>query len=244
MTQSVHIACTILIFNKLIKLKKIALIMNYKLQKDIPDDLLKNYLNESEIAIDTELHGLRLYRDDICLIQICDDKKNVCLIKPDKSKAPQNLKFLMTDANVTKIFHFALTDVAFFKTSLNIDVNPFHCTKVMSKLIRTYTQSHGLKDLYLDLLGREIDKGQQQTNWDQDKLSNKQLKYAANDVLELIEIYRKLKEMIDNRSTLNSGITVKDLNSKAQAMLPGIVDLVVNGYGDKNGGWESSLFSH
>ena len=151
---------------------------------------------------------------------------------------------MLTDVNVTKVFHFALTDVAFFKISLNIDVSPFCCTKVMSKLIRTYTQSHGLKDLYLELIGHEIDKGQQQTNWDQQNLSNNQLQYAANDVLELITIYRKLKDMIDKRPTLISGMTIKELNIKAQEMLPGMVDLIVNGYGDKNGGWESSLFSH
>jgi len=218
--------------------------MNYTLCNDISDNLLKSYLNETEIAIDTELHGLNLFRDDICLVQICDDKKNVCLIKPDKRNIPPNLKCLLTDANVIKVFHFALTDVAFFKTSLNIDVSPFCCTKVMSKLIRTYTQSHGLKDLYLELIGKEINKDQQQSNWDQQNLSNKQLQYAANDVLELIAIYRKLKEMINKRPTLSSGVSVKELNSKAQGMLPGMVDLIVNGYGDKNGGWESSLFSH
>ena len=85
---------------------------------------------------------------------------------------------------------------------------------------------------------------QQQTNWSNQNLSNKQLQYAANDVLELIEIYRKLKKMIDNRPVLSTGMTVSELNYKAQDMLPGIVDLIVNGYGDKNGGWESSLFSH
>ena len=186
--------------------------MNYNLDSDISDDLLKIYLNEPEIAVDTELHGLRLFRDDICLVQICDDKKNICLIKPDNRNIPPNLKCLMTDVNVTKIFHFALTDVAFFKTSLDIDVSPFRCTKIMSKLIRTYTQNHGLKDLYFELIGREIDKDQQQTNWSNQNLSNKQLQYAANDVLELIEIYRKLKKMIDNRPVLSTGMTVTELN--------------------------------
>ncbi len=218
--------------------------MNYSLSSDISEKLLKKYLNESEIAIDTELHGLQLFRDEICLVQICDDKKNVCLVKPNKNNVPPNLKRLLTDETVTKVFHFALTDVAFFKTSLNIEVNPFCCTKVMSKLIRTYTQKHGLKDLLSDLIGLEINKDQQQTNWDQKKLTSNQLQYAAMDVLDLISIYKKLKEMMDNRPILNNGITVSELNEKAQAMLPGIVDLLVNGYGDKNGGWEISLFSH
>jgi ribonuclease D len=202
------------------------------------------YLAEPEIAIDTELHGLRLYRDEVCLIQICDDKKNVSLIKPTAKQLPPNLKRLLTDPNVIKIFHFALSDVAFFKTSLNIEVAPFRCTKVMSKLIRTYTQGHGLKDLSLELLGHDLNKDQQQTNWAQNNLSSKQLEYAANDVLELIEIYRKLVKMMDDRPPLASGITVNELNNKSQAMIPGLVELLINGYGDKNGGWESSLFSH
>jgi ribonuclease D len=202
------------------------------------------YLAEPEIAIDTELHGLRLYRDEVCLIQICDDKKNVSLIKPTAKQLPPNLKRLLTDPNVIKIFHFALSDVAFFKTSLNIEVAPFRCTKVMSKLIRTYTQGHGLKDLSLELLGHDLNKDQQQTNWAQNNLSSKQLEYAANDVLELIEIYRKLVKMMDERPPLASGITVNELNKKSQAMIPGLVELLINGYGDKNGGWESSLFSH
>ena len=218
--------------------------MTYNLSADISDKMLEMYLEESEIAIDTELHGLKLYRDEICLVQICDDKKNVCLVRPNPEIIPTNLKRLLTDPNVIKVFHFALSDVAFFKTSMDIDVTPFRCTKVMSKIIRTYTQSHGLKDLSLELLGHDLNKDQQQTNWAQNKLSNKQLEYAANDVLELIEIYRKLNDMIDKREPLSTGTTVCELNIKAQAVLPSLIDLLVHGYGDKNGGWESSLFSH
>ena len=218
--------------------------MAYTLSADISDKLLEMYLAEPEIAIDTELHGLRLYRDEVCLVQICDDKKNVCLVKPEHKQIPPNLKRLLTDQNVIKVFHFALSDIAFFKTSMNIDVTPFRCTKVMSKLIRTYTQGHGLKDLSMELLGHDLNKDQQQTNWAQNDLSFKQLEYAANDVLELVQIYRKLTKMMDNRPPLSSGRTVNELNIKAQAMLPGLIDLLVNGYGDKNGGWESSLFTH
>ena len=218
--------------------------MTYNLSDDISDKMLEMYLEESEIAIDAELHGLKLYRDEICLVQICDDKKNVCLVRPNPEIIPTNLKRLLTDPNIIKVFHFALSDVAFFKTSMDIDVSPFRCTKVMSKIIRTYTQGHGLKDLSLELLGHDLNKDQQQTNWSQNKLSNKQLEYAANDVLELIEIYRKLNDMIDKREPLSTGTTVCELNIKAQAVLPSLIDLLVHGYGDKNGGWESSLFSH
>ena len=218
--------------------------MHYTLTSDIPDKFLELYLAEPEIAIDTELHGLRLYRDEVCLVQICDDKNNVCLVKPENRQAPANLMHLLTDRDVIKVFHFALSDVAFFKTSLNIEVAPFRCTKVMSKLIRTYTQGHGLKDLSLELLGYDVNKDQQQTNWSQIDLTEKQLDYAANDVINLIQIYRKLNEMIVARPRLSSGTTVSELNNKAQSMLPGMVELLIHGYGDKDGGWESSVFSH
>ena len=218
--------------------------MTYSITSDIPDNLLELYLSKQEIAIDSEIHGLRLYRDEVCLIQICDDKKNVCLVKPDTNKVPPNLKQLLTDSGVTKIFHFAISDVSFIKTSLDIEVTPFCCTKVMSKLIRTYTQGHGLKDLSLELLGHEINKEQQQTNWSKTNLTQKQLEYAAKDVLDLIQIYKKLSQMMDNRPPLSTGTTIRKLNIKAQSMLPGLVELLIHGYGDKDGGWGSSLFSH
>ncbi len=218
--------------------------MNYTLTSDIPDKLIELYLAEPEIAIDTELHGLRLYRDEVCLVQICDDKNNVCLVKPENNQAPPNLIHLLTDSDVIKVFHFALSDVAFLKTSLNIKVTPFRCTKVMSKLIRTYTQGHGLKDLSLELLGHDKNKNQQQTNWSQKDLTDKQLEYAANDVIHLIQIYRKLNKMMEERPGLSSGTTISELNNKAQSMLPVLVELLIHGYGDKDGGWESSVFSH
>ena len=93
--------------------------MTYKLSSDIPDSIIDSYLSEAEIAVDTELHGLRLYRDEVCLVQICDNKNNVCLIRPKNNYIPPNLNKLLTDADVTKVFHFAITDVAFIKPSLN-----------------------------------------------------------------------------------------------------------------------------
>ena len=180
----------------------------------------------------------------MCLVQICDDKNNVSLIKPENNQTPPNLMRLFNDQNVQKVFHFAITDVAFIKTSLNIEVKPFCCTKVMSKLIRTYTQDHGLKDLILEVHGKQINKEQQQSNWGDSDLSQKQLEYAANDVLYLIKIYRKLVEMMNSRSKLKSGINILELNQKAQSFLPGLVELLINGYGDKDGGWGISLFSH
>ena len=114
----------------------------------------------------------------------------------------------------------------------------------MSKLIRTYTQGHGLKDLSMELLGLDLNKDQQQTNWAHKELTSKQLEYAANDVTHLIRIYRKLNDMMDARPRLTSGTTIRELNNKVQSMLPGLVELLIHGFGDKEGGWESSVFSH
>ncbi|MBF0286548.1 MAG: 3'-5' exonuclease [SAR324 cluster bacterium] len=217
---------------------------NYKTSPDIPDKLLSHYMKQGVIAVDTELHGLRLLRDEICLVQLCDDQSTVCLVKPESEITTPNLKKLMEAPQVLKIFHFALTDVAFFKTSLGIDVAPFCCTKVMSKLVRTYTDFHGLKDLVAELLDIKIEKQQQQTDWSRTDLNSKQLKYAAHDVLHLIEVYQHLQEMLKRRNQLATGGSLEDLNSKAQAVLPTLVELLVNGYGDLDDGWETSLFTH
>lgn len=219
--------------------------IKYECLSDIPDSLLEIYRSKKLVAVDTELHGLKLYRDEICLVQLCDDdKNNVCLVKPDSNNPPENLKKLLTDPEVMKVFHFALTDVAFFKTSLNIQVHPFNCTKVMSKLVRTYTDGHGLKDLCLELLGVVLEKQQQQTDWARPTLSHEQLKYAASDVLYLVEIYQVMKKMIAERPTLSTGGNLEDLNTKAQAMLPGLIELLVHGYGDLDRGWQTTLFQH
>ena len=212
--------------------------------QDIPDKLLETYLQSKEIAVDTELQGLRLRRDEVCLIQLCDRNKNVCLLQPTPHKPGPNLKKLMTHPNTIKVFHFALTDVAFLRVSLDIQVHPYRCTKVMSKLIRTYTESHGLRALVQELMGVELDKEQQTSNWSVKNPTQMQLRYAANDVLYLLPVYDTLMEMLENRGPLPTGTTALELNEAAHACLPTIVDLLINGYGDRDNGWESSLFVH
>lgn len=216
----------------------------YRAMPDIPDKLLETYLQSKELAVDTELQGLRLQRDEVCLIQLCDRNKNVCLVQPKPHQAPPNLKKLLTHPHTTKIFHFAVTDVAFLRTSLDIHVHPFRCTKVMSKLIRTYTEGHGLRSLVQELMGVELDKEQQNSNWFVKNPTQMQLRYAANDVLYLLPVYDTLMEMLENRGSLPSGTTALELNEATQACLPTIVDLLINGYGDRDNGWESSIFVH
>ena len=216
----------------------------YMIHDDIPEGIFNNFMKLEKIAVDTELHGLTMNRDQICLVQLCDQEKQVCLVRPKRDGGYSRLKSLMENKDVLKVFHFALTDVAFFKTSLNIEVTPFCCTKVMSKLIRTYTQNHGLKDLHMELLGIQMEKEQQQTNWAESDLSQNQLKYAANDVLRLLEIFERLQKMIISRNRLPGGKSISELNETAQSMLPGMVELLVHGYGDLDRGWQTSLFSH
>ena len=216
----------------------------YSIYNDIPEGIFNNFMKLEKIAVDTELHGLTMNRDQICLVQLCDQEEQVCLVRPKQDEGYSRLKALMENKEVLKVFHFALTDVAFFRTSLNIEVTPFCCTKVMSKLIRTYTQNHGLKDLHMELLGIQMEKEQQQTNWAESDLSQNQLKYAANDVLRLLEIFERLQQMIISRNSLPGGMTISELNETAQSMLPGMVELLVHGYGDLDRGWQTSLFSH
>ena len=224
--------------------KHITMSKKLTVHKDIPSDFSEVYGDKDRIAVDTELHGLRLYRDQICLVQLCDDEGHLCLVQPENGKTAPQLKKLMEEKAILKVFHYALSDVAFFRTSLNWVVRPFCCTKVMSKLIRTYSQSHGLKDLHKELLGVQMEKEQQQTNWSTQNLTQKQMEYAANDVLRLLEIHDHLIRMMVSRSELSGGRSVTELNELAQSMLQGFVELIVNGYGDRDGGWETSLFSH
>jgi len=216
---------------------------DYEILPDLTDDHLRAYLAKPVVAVDCEMHGLRLYRDDLCLIQVGDDEQRVALVRP-QPECPPNLKTLLTHPDVTKVFHFALSDLGFLKVRYGIEVRPVRCTRVMSKLIRTYSQSHGLKDLSKELLGIELNKEQQQTNWMRDDLSPEQLQYAANDVLHLVAIYQKLEEMIRKRPALSTNTTIAELNESAQAMLPGLVDLLIHGYGDEDSGWKTTLFSH
>ena len=216
----------------------------YLIHDDIPEGIFNNFMKLEKIAVDTELHGLTMNRDQICLVQLCDQEEQVCLVRPKRGAGVSRLKALMENKDVLKVFHFALTDVVFFQTSLNIVVTPFCCTKVMSKLIRTYTQNHGLKDLHMELLGIQMEKEQQQTNWAESDLSQNQLKYAANDVIKLLEIFERLQKMIISRNRLPGGKNISELNDTAQSMLPGMVELLVHGYGDLDRGWQTSLFSH
>ncbi len=178
--------------------------MNMELQefqvcdRDIPDALCREYLAAEVIAVDTETMGLIYQRDRLCLVQLCDPKGRVTAVRIAKGQtdAP-NLKQLLEAPNVLKVFHFARFDIAMLQQNLGIQVTPVFCTKIASKLARTYTNRHGLKDLVQELERVELDKSAQSSDWgNAANLSDEQLRYAANDVRYLVSVRQKLIEML------------------------------------------------
>ena len=149
------------------------------------------------VAIDTETMGLEPSRDRLCLVQLSagDGTAHLVQLAAGSYDAP-NLKALLTDPKVLKLFHFARFDIAMLRRYLGVITAPAYCTKVASKLARTFTDRHGLKDLCRDVLGVEISKQQQSSDWGADKLSEEQLRYAASDVEHLHALKAKLDVML------------------------------------------------
>ena len=152
----------------------------------------------ASVAIDTETLGLLPRRDKLCLVQLSSGDGNAHLVQLDRATydAP-NLKTLLTDPKTIKIFHFARFDVAVLRHYLAVDTFPLYCTKLASKLTRTYTDRHGLKDLVKELLGIELNKQQQSSDWGAHVLSDAQKQYAAQDVLYLHELKTRLDQMLE-----------------------------------------------
>ncbi len=170
-------------------------------QGDLPDGLDLGKL----VAIDTETLGLNPFRDRLCLAQLSagDGVCHAVQFAAGKYAAP-NLKRLLSDPSVTKLFHFARFDVAMFRRYLGVICAPVYCTKIASKLVRTYTDRHGLKDLVRELLNIELSKEQQSSDWGAPQLTEKQLAYAAADVAHLHALKATLDTMLarENRTEL------------------------------------------
>ena len=157
------------------------------------------------IAIDTETMGLNPHRDRLCLVQLSGGDGTAHLVKFDgKSYDAPNLKALLADPKTLKIFHFARFDVAVLEHYLGVMTSPIYCTKIASKLARTYTDRHGLKDLVRELLNVDLSKQQQSSDWGAEKITDAQLEYAASDVLYLHDLKRHLDRMLrrEGRSAL------------------------------------------
>src|ERR1700757_109012 len=162
-------------------------------QGDLPDGLDLGPL----VAIDTETLGLNPHRDRLCLAQLSsgDGVCHAVQFAAGRYDAP-NLKTLLADPSVTKLFHFARFDIAMFRQYLGVDCKPVYCTKIASKLVRTYTDKHGLKDLVRELLGIDLSKQQQLSDWGAESLTDAQLAYAASDVLHLHALKEKLDAIL------------------------------------------------
>ena len=200
----------------------------YFYEGDLPADLS---FGES-VAIDSETMGLNPHRDRLCVVQLSSGDGNAHLVRFKKGTydAP-NLKRLLTDPAVLKIFHFARFDVAVMKQYLGVDTAPIYCTKIASKLVRTYTDRHGLKDLCNELAGISLDKQQQSSDWGAEEISDAQKSYAASDVLYLHKLKEKLDMMLAREGRA-------EMAEAAFRFLPTRADMDLAGYDSMD------IFSH
>lgn len=196
---------------------------------DLPDDLAFG----SSVAIDTETMGLNLVRDRLCLIQLSFGNGDAHLVRfpvGEGYDAP-NLKRLLTDPTIEKLFHFGRFDIASIRAYLGVQCTPVYCTKIASRLVRTFTDRHSLKELCKELLGVELSKQQQSSDWGNSTLTEEQQIYAANDVLYLHRLRAILDEMLvrENR---------KDIAQACFDFLPARAELDLMGWPDID------LFAH
>jgi ribonuclease D len=166
--------------------------------RDLTPDQCQAYLESDCLAVDTETMGLLPHRDRLCLVQICNVAGQITVVRIERGQtSAPNLQKLMETGLVEKIFHFARFDIAALQHGLGIRTQPVFCTKIASKLIRTYSSRHGLKELVNELEGVELDKSAQSSDWgNPENLGEKQLSYAANDVRYLIPMQAKLVAML------------------------------------------------
>jgi ribonuclease D len=195
---------------------------------DLPD--LTRY--GREVAIDTETMGLDPRRDRLCVVQLSpgDGSADVVQIPADLARAP-NLERLLSDPAVTKIFHYARFDMAVLKHRFGLVTGPVYCTKIASKLVRTYTDRHGLKDLVRELLNVDLSKQQQSSDWGAEKITDAQLEYAASDVLYLHDLKRHLDRMLRREGR-------SDLADTCFRFLPARIELDLMGWD------ETDIFAH
>lgn len=203
---------------------------NYLYEDDLPASVT---FQGDAIAVDTETKGLNIYqRDRLCVVQLSDGKGDAHLVHfPDANFSyATNLKKVLADNSVQKIMHFARFDIAAIKIFLGVDIDNVYCTKIASKLARTYTDRHGLKDICRELLGVEISKQQQCSDW-AGSLNKKQIEYAASDVLYLHELRDILQARLEDEGRAH-------LAKKCFDFLPTRVELDIRG-------WEQSdIFHH
>ena len=180
-------------------------------KKDLPDEIVFS----DKIAIDCEFTGLNIERDRLCLLQISSGKNDAHIIQFDKENynAP-NLKKILENKKIVKLFHFARADLLFIKKYLGVDIENVNCTKIMSKIARSYSDKHGLKDLIKEFIGIDVSKQLQSSDFG-GELSEKQLKYCAQDVIYLHKIYASLKKILERENRIEIyEKTIKFINTR------------------------------
>lgn len=195
-------------------------------------DLDRSVTFEHRVAVDTETLGLSLVRDALCVVQLSAGDGHAHVVKLDRNSYNcPHLKSVLSDPNLEKIFHYARFDIAMIKRDLKINVAPVFCTKIASKLVRTYTDRHGLKDVAREVAGVELSKQQQSSDWGAESLTDAQLEYAASDVLYLHKIREGLAQMLEREGRMELAQSCfKFLSTRA------MLDLL---------GWdETDIFAH
>ncbi len=174
------------------------------IQNDLSRELKEQFSKSKVLGIDCEMMGLDPSRDRLCLVQIAADSKSYVLVQIGKKENAPILKELLEDEGITKIFHFARMDILFLYCRLGIDVKNIYCTKIASKIARTYSSRHSLRELVREFTGNNLDKTCQSSDWGKEKLSSEQIHYAGNDVIYLFEIHKNLDMMLrrENRNEL------------------------------------------
>jgi ribonuclease D len=197
---------------------------------DLSDEILEKYLKAEAIAVDTETMGLLPQRDRLCLVQLCDGENRVSVVRIAKGQTDAPRLKQLLESSVVKVLHFARFDIATLRYNLDIVMQPVFCTKIASKLARTYSPKHGLKDLVQELEQVELDKSAQSSDWgNAANLSDQQLRYAANDVRYLVSARQKLIAMLQREERW-------ELAQECFACLPTIVKLDLLQY--------SNVFEH
>lgn len=199
------------------------------------NDLPENFQISGDIAIDTETMGLNILRDRLCVLQFSNGDGDAHLVTFDgKDYSAPNLRKILSDEKNQKIFHFARFDLAIIKKYLGLNIKNVFCTKIASKLVRTYTDSHGLKELCRELLNVNLSKQQQSSDWGSPSLSNDQQEYAARDVLYLHQIRDKLIIMLERENRI-------EITKSLFKFLPIRIELDLLGFGDEN---KPDIFAH
>ena len=197
---------------------------------DLTEEQLQAYLQATELAVDTETLGLRHLRDRLCCVQLYDRAGRAVIVQilrehlqgPPASRAPR-LKRLLEEPRILKVLHFARFDVAVLHHYLGIDLAPLYCTRTVSKLVRTYTERHGLKDVALELLDVELDKAARHTDWSSPDLRPEQVAYAISDVTLLLPIMDRLNLMLEREGR-------RELAQECFRVIPTMARLDLMGY--------------